>query len=136
MLCFLVASLSPAWALAPYLKYPDDTDYLLIQENTLQAKCGAYTLSEPLIRTITAYNSEPNQTDSTPFITASGTKVREGIVASNEFPFGTRLLIDGQVYVVEDRTNSRYSYLIDIWFAEKEEAIKFGRQIKKIYLLD
>ncbi|HDY68411.1 hypothetical protein LCGC14_1745220 [marine sediment metagenome] len=44
-------------------------------------------------RTITGYSSTVDQCDDTPFITASNTRVRDGIVASNEFPFGTRLLL-------------------------------------------
>ncbi|MDP3003980.1 MAG: hypothetical protein Q8N43_00505, partial [Candidatus Azambacteria bacterium] len=32
---------------------------------------------------LTAYSSTPDQTDDTPFITASNTRVRDGIVAAN-----------------------------------------------------
>src|SRR3990167_1248447 len=39
--------------------------------------------------TITAYSSTPEETDSTPFITASGTHVRDGVVAANFLPLGT-----------------------------------------------
>ena len=37
-------------------------------------------------------------------ITASGKKVKEGMVAMNGVPFGTKLLIDGKTYIVEDFT--------------------------------
>jgi len=77
----------------------------------------------------TAYASSPYQTDSTPCVTAAGTRVRPGVVASNFFPLGTLLSINGQKYVVEDRMNSRYddSYL-DIWLTSTEEALNFGRR--------
>jgi 3D (Asp-Asp-Asp) domain-containing protein len=81
-----------------------------------------------------AYNSLPGQTDSSPWITASGTLCHEGVIASNHFPIGTKLLIEGykgQVFVVEDRMNKRYGKKIDIWFRDYDEAIHFGvRKVK------
>lgn len=82
----------------------------------------------------TAYNSLENQTDSTPWITASGTRCREGVIASNFLPIGTKVMIDGfgkQVFIVEDRMNRRYKKRIDIWFRHYDDAMKFGiRKIK------
>jgi len=76
-----------------------------------------------------AYASSPYQTDSTPCITAAGTRVRPGVVASNFLPIGTILEIKGQRYIVEDRMNSRYQgRFVDIWFPSTEEALEFGRQ--------
>ena len=37
---------------------------------------------------LTAYSSSVDETDDTPFITASGKHVRDGIVATNFLPFG------------------------------------------------
>src|SRR5882724_9437368 len=42
---------------------------------------------------VTAYTSVPEETDDTPFITAMGTKTRDGIVATNMLPFGTKVKI-------------------------------------------
>src|SRR6185436_7602190 len=42
---------------------------------------------------VTAYTSTPDQTDDTPFITASGKHVAPDIVALNGVPFGTQLRI-------------------------------------------
>ena len=78
---------------------------------------------------VTAYTSEESQTDSTPFITASNQKVRDGIVANNCLPFGTKVEIAGKVYEVQDRKNKRYGCeWYDIWFASKKEALEFGIQ--------
>ncbi|MCR4312575.1 MAG: hypothetical protein NUV56_04815 [Candidatus Uhrbacteria bacterium] len=78
----------------------------------------------------TAYNSLPEQTDSTPFITASGTHVRMGVIAANFLPMGTRVRIPeyfgDQVFVVEDRMNPRYTKRIDIWMEHIEDARQFG----------
>lgn len=79
---------------------------------------------------MTAYSSTPGQTDSTPFITANGSHVRDGIVAANFLPFGTKVKIPevfgDKVFSVEDRMNARYYYKIDVWMPTYEEAKKFG----------
>jgi 3D (Asp-Asp-Asp) domain-containing protein len=78
----------------------------------------------------TAYSSTVDQTDDTPFITASGTLVRPGVVAANFLPIGTRLRIPDyygdMVFVVEDRMNERYDKRLDIWMETHDQAIKWG----------
>jgi len=90
---------------------------------------------------ITAYSSTPWQTDSTPFITASGTRVKEGIVANNLLSFGTEIripeLYGDKIFVVQDRMHWRKGYYhIDIWFPETQEAKNFGRKITYIEVLE
>jgi len=85
---------------------------------------------------ITAYSSSVDETDDTPFITASGNHVADGVAAANFLPFGTKFkvpeLFGDKVFVVEDRMHKSYNYRIDIWFPSKEEAIQFGYQIAKV----
>lgn len=83
----------------------------------------------------TAYSSTVDQCDSTPFITASGQHVRDGIIAANFLPFGTKVRIPeiygDKVFEVQDRMNQRYSYRIDIWMPSRGQALQFGlRQVK------
>lgn len=76
-----------------------------------------------------AYASSPYQTDSTPCVTAAGTRVRPGVVATNFLPLGAILEINGEQYIVEDRMNSRYDgYYLDIWFPSTSSALEFGRR--------
>jgi 3D (Asp-Asp-Asp) domain-containing protein len=86
----------------------------------------AYTITV----TATAYNSLPNQTDDTPFITASGTTVRHGVLAANFLPIGTRVKIPeiygDDIFIVEDRMNPRYHQRVDIWMEDYSDAIQFG----------
>ena len=88
---------------------------------------------------VSAYNSLPGQTDDTPFITASNTRTRDGIVATNSLPFGTIVRFPDfsgdKEYVVEDRMNKRYYYQMDIWMEEYSEAIQFGSQFLKMEIL-
>ena len=115
---------------------------LTIGENSLVASSP---LPEPkVVRVIkvmaTAYSSTPHETDDTPFITASGSNVRDGIIANNMLVFGTKVrlpeLYGEKIFVVEDRMNSRKSnYHIDIWFPSNREAKNFGAKLTNIEVL-
>jgi len=90
-------------------------------------------------RVITAYNPVPEQTDSDPCISASGMNVCEtnkNIVATNEFAFGTQLMIDGKIWEVQDRTHSRYKYRIDLLMYDYQDAINWGKKTLKIGLVN
>lgn len=88
---------------------------------------------------ITAYSSKVKQTDDTPFITASGSYVRSGIVAANFLPFGATIRIPeifgNQIFVVEDRLHERNGDRIDIWMPTEKEALEFGVKISEIEIL-
>jgi 3D (Asp-Asp-Asp) domain-containing protein len=89
--------------------------------------------------TVTAYSSTPDQTDSTPFITASGSHVYDGTLAANFLPFGTKVRFPDysgdKIYIVEDRMHKRFSDRVDIWFATREAALKFGKRRLKMEVL-
>lgn len=102
------------------------------------AKYSKYDIAWSGSVAATAYNSMESQTDSTPWITASGTRCREGVIASNFLPFGTKVLIEGfgdRVFVVEDRMNRRYKQRIDIWFRDYSDARRFGVRTIKYHVL-
>ena len=90
---------------------------------------------------VTAYSSTPDQTDDTPFITASGKHVADGIIANNMLPFGTKVMIPElygyKVFTVQDRMASYKSkYHIDIWMPDRTSAIKFGVKTVNITVLE
>ena len=81
--------------------------------------------------TVTAYSSTPDQTDDSPFITASGAWVYDGIVASNFLPFGTKVrfpeLFRDKIFTVDDKMHDRFADTrVDIWFSDRESAKEFG----------
>ncbi|MDP3990817.1 MAG: 3D domain-containing protein [Candidatus Nealsonbacteria bacterium] len=89
----------------------------------------------------TAYSSTPEQTDEDPFITAAGTFVRDGIIANNYLPFGTKVRIPeiygDKIFVVEDRMSWKKSnYHIDIWFPSYLEAKEFGAKRTYVEILE
>lgn len=90
-----------------------------------------------ILAIITAYSSHPSQTDDDPQITAAGTITREGIVANNFLPFGTKIkmpeIFGDKIFVVEDRMHWRKSkFHFDVWFENENDAINFGT--KKSYV--
>jgi 3D (Asp-Asp-Asp) domain-containing protein len=92
------------------------------------------------IRVVTAYSSSRDETDDTPFITASQTRVRDGVVAANWLPLGTRIQIPQifgeKILVVEDRMNKRYTNRVDIWMPTKAQAKEFGKKTARIMIID
>ena len=93
-----------------------------------------------MIITITAYSSTPEQTDSTPFITASGHPVEDGMVAANFLKFNTKIripeLYGDKIFIVKDRMAKKNSDKIDIWFSSTEEAQKFGVKKARIEIIE
>ncbi|KKK47778.1 hypothetical protein LCGC14_3151730 [marine sediment metagenome] len=96
---------------------------------------GEYIYKRPIeiektvYKIVTAYSSTVDQTDSSPFTTASNQKVRKGIVAYNCADFGTKIKIEGRVYEVQDRMNKRFGCSrVDIWMKTREEAKEWGKQ--------
>ncbi len=87
--------------------------------------------------TATAYSSTPEQTDGSPLITASGSHVRHGIIATNFLPLGTKILIGQETFEVEDRMSSRYNdaYHIDLWMPSLEMAQQFGTKTLLIEII-
>ena len=109
-----------------------DGSVLAISNQAPAQKPKVKTERRTFLVTATGYSSSVDQTDSTPFITASNTFVRDGIIAANFLPIGTRIRIPSlygdKQFIVEDRMNSRYWYNIDLWFADRDSAIHFGKK--------
>ncbi len=118
---------------------PDTNDYFLGREKLL-------SLLPPLEVVVTGYSSTVDQTDETPFLTASMTQVRPGVIALSRdliqrynpnapFRYGDRIHVEGfGEFVVEDTMNRRYKKRADIWFATTDEAMHWGAKKLEITL--
>lgn len=109
---------------------------------------GAVRTGRTAIVRATAYNSLAGQTDSTPFITATGTRTRPGVVALSRdllrsFPYGSKIMLEdmsgrynnllrGRIFVVEDTMAARKTNSLDIWMGTRSEAIQFGARTLRI----
>jgi len=118
-----------------------EKNFIIFQKNTLSP---IFSLKEKRILKVegivTAYSSTVSQTDDTPFLTASGKKVRPGIVANNFFPFGTKIKIPeifgDKIFVVEDRMKKgKWKYHFDIWCEDFLKAKNFGFKITQIEII-
>ena len=114
------------------------------QQEVLNADESFYTSNETFFTAVnvpspvqtrkiiaTAYSSTPDQTDDSPFITASGAWVYDGIIASNFLPFGTKVrfpeLFRDKIFTVDDKMHERFTDTrVDIWFPDRESAEEFG----------
>jgi 3D (Asp-Asp-Asp) domain-containing protein len=119
------------------------SQFLISQFSALLPVLGTENIEKVASRirvVVTAYSSTPEQTDDTPFITAAGTQVRDGIVAANFLPMGTKIklpdLYGDRIFVVEDRMHPRKNYMVDIWFSTLGEAKEFGAKNTYIEVLE
>jgi len=119
--------------------------FVIVQNNTLSSLSNPANPPPKVVRElpviITAYSSTVSQTDDTPFITASGSYVRDGIVANNLLPFGTKIRIPDiygdKIFVVEDRMHRKKGYYhVDIWLADYWQALSFGAKRVTIEVLE
>ena len=107
---------------------------IIYQENSLAS--NSQFREEIVYAKVSAYNSTPEQTDSTPFITANGERVeRGGIACPTYLEFGTLVLIDEELYNCNDRTHPKNDGTFDMWMETRIEAVTWGVPIKQITLL-
>ena len=90
--------------------------------------------------TATAYSSRVEECDDDPYIAAWGDHVYWGMIASNGFPYNTKIqipdLYGDKIFAVKDRMNKRYSSRIDVWMPETAEAKQFGVKYIKVRILN
>ena len=113
-------------------------NFPLVEKNTLIYK--SFPITPKVISvTVTAYSSTVEETDSSPFITASGTYVKHGVIACNFLKFGTKVtfpeLFKEKVFIVEDRLAPKNRHKVDIWFPTKDMALKFGVKRTEMIIL-
>lgn len=103
----------------------------IIQDNTILPSHKIISDNVKIEAILTGYSSDVWETDDTPYITASGERVKWGIVANNKLPFGTKIkipeLFGDTIFVVEDRMSPlKRDNQVDIWFPSASKANIFG----------
>lgn len=120
----------------------DGSEWVRIEYNGMEAFVhSGYLSTERKTETylgrfkITAYCACVHCCGKTDGITASGARATAGrTVAMYGLPLGTKLKINGQIYVVEDR-GTPYGH-IDMYFDTHEQAIQFGVQYADVYIME
>ena len=97
-------------------------------------------MSDIVFVDLSAYNSEVGQTDSTPWITASGTRPQLGTIALSQdlikryagesapFSYGDTVIamkVYGE-FIIEDTMHPRKQNRGDVWLPTRKEANAFG----------
>ena len=119
--------------------YPDDRPVVIMPEEVLEVVSKPEPMHLYGNCVITFYDNGPCCCG--PWAgghTASGTVPRANhTVAHNTLPFGTRLLIDGIEYVVEDRGDGNMdAFWVDIYVDTHEEANRRGMYRSDVYIID
>lgn len=121
--------------------FPYDKELAIQYESLIKKQLEERLRKNARVRyhTLTAYSSTVWQTDANPFVTAAGTMVRDGIVAANTLPFGTKIMIPemfgDKIFTVEDRMAKKNYHKIDIWFPTVSQARQFGIKKAKILII-
>lgn len=69
--------------------------------------------------------------------TANMSVAKEGVTIAadiNVLPYGTKVIIDGHEYIVQDKGGVINGNRIDIYFESHQDALEFGVQYKEIYM--
>lgn len=69
--------------------------------------------------------------------TANRSIAKEGVTIAadiNILPYGTKVIIDGHEYIVQDKGGVINGNRIDIYFESHQDALNFGVQYKEIYI--
>ena len=142
---FLTVLFTIVVILLPYSINADSENLVKVAEYGRSKFCKIDKSSFGVLRTVkmivTAYSSTEEQTDDSPFITASGKQVEDGIIANNMLSFGTKVripqLYGDKIFIVEDRMHQRKGkYQVDIWFSEYNQAKEFGAKLTNVEILE
>lgn len=86
---------------------------------------------------VSAYTASVDECGKSDGVTASGVKAVPGVTIScDHLKFGTKVIIAGHTYIVQDRFGGGYSDRIDIFMNTKSEAFKFGRRYMKVVIIN
>ena len=101
-------------------------EYRLTAYCSCEKCCGKWAKNRPLDE-----NGNPI------VYTANMSVAKQGVTVAADtsvLPFGSKILIDGHEYTVQDRGGAIKGNRIDVYFESHEEALQFGVQYKEIFL--
>ena len=120
----------------------EDSDKVISKEVYTSKGYIAYEYVSLGTFTTTGYDACVQCCGNTLGITASGTHVHydeDGettcAVDTSVIPFGTRLLINGRVYVAEDRGSAVIGNHVDLYFPTHQEAYDYATQYVEVFVI-
>lgn len=113
------------------------TPTLDVNPEILTALTKPKAIYREVVANVSAYTASIEECGKDDGITASGTSAIEGrTIAMDDVPFGTKVEINGNVFVVEDRFGGEYRNRVDIYMVSRLSANRFGRQQIPIKIYD
>ena len=110
------------WKVSYDLEIADSQVQELLVENVILTEQNKKLKRfDGIVVKMSSYQATPRQCDSTPNITASNKRIKEGMIAVSRpllpfLPYGSKVQIGDKVYTVEDTMNKRFEdYRIDIY---------------------
>ncbi|UZP68070.1 3D domain-containing protein [Desulfovibrio mangrovi] len=115
---------------------------LLALKMTMANKGSIQAIQRKKTVRVTAYSPREDETDNTPFTTASNRKVRHGIVAVSRdlfdqgWVFGRKIYIKQMgIFTIDDLMAESKRNQIDIFMFDTERALHFGKRTMEVHLL-
>lgn len=111
-----------------------ETEYKYIYTKEEQPKIEYKSLG---IFEITAYCACEKCCGKSDGITATGTKATEGRTIAADptvLPYGTKVIVNGHEYTVEDCGGAIIGNRLDIYFDSHEDALQWGRQRQEVFV--
>ena len=70
-------------------------------------------------------------------LTANGTRPVQGVTvaASRKYPLGSKVIINGKQYTVQDRLHRKFDARFDVYFNRHKDARAFGIQTNKVTVI-
>jgi len=124
------------------VNYSSDSQLSYWDKTLPEIKVKQYRVKKAFYTTVTAYSSSPDETSGDPFITASGDRTGDGVMAHQYLPFGTKVrfpeLFGEKIFIIKDRLHEKHTspYHFDMWMQSKTEAKAWGARQIKVEILD
>jgi 3D (Asp-Asp-Asp) domain-containing protein len=67
-------------------------------------------------------------------VDSQGDELIEGTLACNDYPIGTKVIIEGKEYTVRDRMAR--DGRMDIFMPSRHDALRWGRQTKEVTIIE
>lgn len=86
---------------------------------------------------VSAYTKSSDECSKGDGVTASGiVGTPFKTCASDVLPFGTKVIVNGKTWVVQDRFGGGYSNRLDLMMCTKEQCFNFGRQWLDVEIIE
>lgn len=111
----------------------------IVEEVTLDIEPKSEPQKQPRIVTmnVSAYTATSDECGKGDGVTASGVEGTPFLTcAADDLPFGTRLRINGQIWIVQDRFGGGYADRVDLMMETKDQCFDWGRQYIEVEILE